>query len=104
MNRRSFIGNLAGALAGFAVLPPATTYGRVWRATRPAHVTHYANLGVWRLLQECGRSAWVQVQPIDMDAMAAIMEDLRKIRPRSGRVEILASKQTVQDWFWGRAI
>lgn len=34
MNRRSFIGSLAGALAGFAVLPPATTYARVWAATR----------------------------------------------------------------------
>lgn len=35
MNRRSFIGNLAGALAGFAVLPPATTYERIWRVQRP---------------------------------------------------------------------
>lgn len=34
MNRRSFIGNLASALAGFAILPPATTYERIWRATR----------------------------------------------------------------------
>lgn len=101
MNRRLFIGNLAGALAGFAVLPPATTYERIWQATRPVSVSHYANLGVWRLLQECGRPHWVQIQPMDMNAMAAIMDDLRKIRPRSGRVEILASKQTVQGWFWG---
>lgn len=34
MNRRRFIGNFAAALAGFAVLPPATTYERIWRATR----------------------------------------------------------------------
>lgn len=30
MNRRSFI----AALAGFAILPPATTYARIWKATR----------------------------------------------------------------------
>lgn len=35
MNRRSFIGGFAAALAGFAVLPPATTYTRLWKAVRP---------------------------------------------------------------------
>lgn len=34
MNRRSFIRSSALALFGFAVLPPAETYQRVWRATR----------------------------------------------------------------------
>lgn len=101
MNRRRFIGNFAAALAGFAVLPPATTYERVWRATRPiVGVQHYANLGVWRLLQECGRSTWVQVQPIDMTAMVAIMDALRKTH--NGRLDIIASKQAVSAWFWKR--
>lgn len=35
MNRRSFIDILAKAAAGFTILPPATTYSRVWRAQRP---------------------------------------------------------------------
>lgn len=34
MNRRSFIRNSALALFGFTVLPPATTYDRVWRVTK----------------------------------------------------------------------
>lgn len=32
MNRRGFIQGLAGALAGFAILPAATTYTRLWKA------------------------------------------------------------------------
>lgn len=31
MNRRSFFTKLAVAAAGFAILPPATTYDRIWR-------------------------------------------------------------------------
>ncbi len=34
MKRRSFFSTLATAVAGFAILPPATTYARVWRAQR----------------------------------------------------------------------
>lgn len=34
MNRRSFFGTIATALAGFSVLPAATTYTRLWKATR----------------------------------------------------------------------
>lgn len=33
MNRRNFFNTLASAVAGFTVLPPATTYSRIWRAT-----------------------------------------------------------------------
>lgn len=35
MNRRSFFSTLSAAVAGFAILPPATTYHRIWRTTRP---------------------------------------------------------------------
>lgn len=119
MNRRSFIGNLAGALAGFAVLPPATTYERIWRATRPVSVVHYANIGgVYRLLNACSDTALVEMQPLDLNAMAAVLADVRKLRPRvrrigfcsqaalddiAGKLEIIASKQTVKDGFWGGA-
>lgn len=34
MNRRSFLRNSALALFGFTVLPPASTYQRIWKATR----------------------------------------------------------------------
>lgn len=34
MNRRNFLGKLLVAGAGFAVLPPATTYSRIWKAQR----------------------------------------------------------------------
>lgn len=32
MNRRGFFRTLAAATAGFSILPPATTYERVWKA------------------------------------------------------------------------
>lgn len=117
MNRRRFIGNLAGALAGFAILPPATTYHRVWRASRPVVGCEVnRNIGVYRLLQECGDTVLVEMQPLDLNAMAGIMDDVRKLRPHARRIgfcsqaalddinsklEIITSKQTVKDWFWG---
>lgn len=34
MNRRGFFKTLAAATAGFTILPPATTYQRIWKATK----------------------------------------------------------------------
>jgi len=34
MNRRGFFKTLAAATAGFTILPPSTTYQRIWKATR----------------------------------------------------------------------
>jgi len=34
MNRRNFFSTLATAAAGFTILPPATTYHRIWRPSR----------------------------------------------------------------------
>lgn len=34
MNRRSFFSKLAVAAAGFTILPPATTYERIWKPTQ----------------------------------------------------------------------
>lgn len=34
MNRRNFLRNVLVAGASFAVLPPATTYSRIWKAER----------------------------------------------------------------------
>ncbi len=34
MNRRFFLGRTAAALFGFSILPPASTYDRVWRPAR----------------------------------------------------------------------
>jgi|ERR1044072_694804 len=39
-NRRDFLRTLATAAAGFTILPPATTYSRVWRATSPSPSNH----------------------------------------------------------------
>jgi hypothetical protein len=35
MNRRHFLSSLATAVAGFTILPPATTYQRVWKVSKP---------------------------------------------------------------------
>jgi hypothetical protein len=52
MNRRSFLETLAKAAAAFTILPPATTYARVWRAQRNLNyhcimmpdVNHYGDI------------------------------------------------------------
>lgn len=55
MKRRSFIINSALALFGFTVLPPATTYQRIWKVTRdttivPAQVAPVVLLTPFRYL------------------------------------------------------
>lgn len=34
MNRRNFISGVLAAAAGFAILPAATTYGRIWKPAK----------------------------------------------------------------------
>ncbi len=50
MNRRGFFKTLAAATVGFAILPPATTYQRVWKAVatpqiNPAWISAPAEIG-----------------------------------------------------------
>lgn len=40
MNRRGFLSTLGAAVAGFTVLPPATTYSRIWKARKLAPFNH----------------------------------------------------------------
>lgn len=35
MNRRGFFGAIGAAVAGFSILPAATTYTRLWKAVKP---------------------------------------------------------------------
>ena len=44
MDRRNFIGGMLAAFAGFTILPPATTYGRIWRAAKPEVIHNAAKL------------------------------------------------------------
>ncbi len=34
MNRRNFLSSITKAAFGFTILPPSTTYERIWKATR----------------------------------------------------------------------
>lgn len=34
MNRRGFFGAMGALVGGFMILPPATTYQRIWKVTR----------------------------------------------------------------------
>ena len=38
MNRRSFLSNLVKAAGLFTILPPASTYDRIWKASRPEFI------------------------------------------------------------------
>ncbi len=35
MNRRNFLSNIVKAAGLFTILPPSTTYERIWKATKP---------------------------------------------------------------------
>lgn len=47
MNRRDFIRGFAGALAGFTILPAATTYERLWKAERVVKPVRYIINPAW---------------------------------------------------------
>lgn len=57
MNRRNFIRNILVAGAAFTVLPPASTYERIWKVQRP---------GFWSPLKDIpsgdGVFSWEQFQ------------------------------------------
>lgn len=38
MNRRGFFGAIGAAVAGFSILPAATTYTRLWKAVKPTRL------------------------------------------------------------------
>ena len=60
MNRRSFFKTLAAATAGFTILPPATTYQRIWKAQTQIVNPEYVNahfdpiqyIGDWKWLND----------------------------------------------------
>ncbi len=64
MNRRGFFKTLAAATAGFAILPPATTYERVWKATRMPML----HQGIFRPSDYMGTWEWVSF--LDNDGRA----------------------------------
>jgi hypothetical protein len=59
MNRRSFIGGFAASLAGFTILPAATTYGRCWKAVRTGQLFAVPNPKYERAIYEL---AWIPVE------------------------------------------
>ena|SRR5688572_6722301 len=91
MNRRSFL----AALGAFAILPPATTYSRVWRADRSEIMaSHYrANrLGVYAILMECHRSVDMTPAPANMAEISELIFSINRTR-KPGPVEIYTDAQ-----------
>lgn len=90
MNRRSFLRNSALALFGFTVLPPATAYDRVWRATGPIVDTRFncimerpmefrANaVGIYEQLKECSLTRVGLPNPPAIDLLN-FFEDVNQI-------------------------
>lgn len=60
MNRRGFFRTLAAATAGFAILPPAKTYERIWKATRIDAFDPVAYAGRWKFIS-CGSPGEVEL-------------------------------------------
>lgn len=47
MNRRSFLKTLSVVAAGFSILPPATTYQRIWKAEKQIQFDPKLYSGDW---------------------------------------------------------
>lgn len=90
MNRRNFLSTLGAAVTGFTILPPATTYSRIWKATyRPSSV------GIWEQLQAC--QSIEHPLPLDLDAMLALLFQIARNREPSEKIEIIVPAASV-DW------
>lgn len=48
MKRRNFIGSLLAIGAGFSILPPATTYGRIWTAEKKVIIPDRELKSIWQ--------------------------------------------------------
>ncbi len=70
MNRRSFFAKLAVAAAGFTILPPATTYDRIWRPTRKIALgrTLYRINPEWVTARYMMSFNWYGDKPLSMDS------------------------------------
>lgn len=55
-SRRGFLKQMLMAGAAFTILPPAETYGRVWRITKePTGMIWRSNsIGIYEQLRQCG--------------------------------------------------
>lgn len=78
MNRRHFLRSIAGAVAGFTILPPATTYSRIWKATRPAIKYQGTLIGVWEMMQSCEPLS--DPLPLDLTEMFKLIYAIKKQR------------------------
>ncbi len=86
MNRRSFFRTLAAATSGFAILPPATTYSRVWKATKISAFDPMAYAGKWKVTLDHGqmlfRGQWEHFVPGQGDPFERVsIFDLTRRRP-----------------------
>lgn len=95
MNRRHFLRSIAGAVAGFTILPPATTYSRIWKATRPVLKYRTTLIGVWEMLQSCEPMS--DPTPLDIDKMIALMYQVSRERRAQDQIEIIVPTRLV-DW------
>jgi hypothetical protein len=74
MNRRNFFKTLAGAVAGFTILPPALTYARTWKST--PHLWVPGNRGIWDMIKDCPPAPG----PLDLDEMFRLIYAIKRKR------------------------
>lgn len=82
MNRRSFLTGLIQGIGVFSILPPASTYSRIWKVTREP-------IGIYEMLMTCK-----SVEPINLDLKGLILQlyAVQKERAKLGR------QDTIEIW------
>lgn len=60
MNRRNFIRGLVTAVAGFTILPPATTYSRIWRVQKTLDLERFQRR-LYEILRDRGPQSQIDV-------------------------------------------
>jgi hypothetical protein len=61
MNRRAFFRKLVLGTAAFTILPPASTYSRIWKATRQVNPMWVAAPYEYVKIQFAGKWGWIVI-------------------------------------------
>jgi hypothetical protein len=88
MNRRSF---LKAVLGGFIILPPATTYARIWKATRaPIYSFDKFIFPVISNMAFVSLDSISAIQPMQEPSGQVFYLDLKNFTRRKARVTLIS--------------
>lgn len=78
MNRRNFFSTLIKGVGVFSILPPAETYGRIWKAAREP-------VGIYSMLQKTPPS----FVPLNLEALFCQLYALKEARSKIQHSDVI---------------